>query len=99
MESTIKQYGEGSGDKILISKENAKAVAQAVWDGAHEAKFASAPDHLDKMYHKYFSDAELNGNFDNIWSHYDVLSEGKINIDQLQPMLRMVKQDTSMQLN
>ena len=98
MERAIREYGEvvekNGEQKIYINKENAHKLAQQVWD---ERNLKDVKKFV--IYHKYDSDQQLESNWNHIWSHYDVLSEGKITVDQLPGMFRMVAGDTSMQLN
>ena len=78
----------------MISKENARKLAQTVWDEKNLKDVKTF-----KVYRKYDSDQQLDSNFNSVWSHYDVLAEDKIHIDQLPALFRNIAGDTSMQLN
>ena len=90
MESTIRKYGEVTKkedqQRIYISKANARKLAWDVWTGALDERPYDTRNHLD-------------ANFDQVWSHFDVLHEDKIYVDQLPGFYRMLKSDTGMQLN
>ena len=85
MDRVVSQYGQKLGNKpgrFFINYKNLRALAEETMI-------------KNKKMLPYWARVHIDEQFDKAWHHFDNLSEGVIDVDQVHNLLRMVSRDST----
>ena len=84
MNKVLRAYGEKEGEKFVVSREGALALATDIMENNQGMRPNDAKAHI-------------GAEFDKAWNHFDILNEGKIRAEQVPSLYRMVTRNATMQ--